>query len=164
LSLFGRGAHSSGVREAKPKDVPRIWELIRELAEYEKLGHAVVGSPELLKKHLFAWKVCGAFVAVEQKKVVGYCLYFRTYSTFRTQPGIWLEDLYVTPSHRRKGHGRALLQHLRNVSEDEGYGRLEWSVLDWNQSAIDFYRSMGADVMPDWRICRIGLGERGLGL
>lgn len=157
MSLFGRGLHTTGIREAKPRDLARIWELIQELAEFERLSHTVVGSPDLLKKHLFAWKVCGAFVAEEQGKIVGYCLFFRTYSTFRTQPGIWLEDLYVSPAFRRKGHGRALLQHLINVSREAGYGRLEWSVLDWNSDAIEFYRSMGADLLDDWRICRVGL-------
>ncbi len=89
--------------------------------------------------------------------MVGYALSFPTYSTFRTQPGLWLEDIYVTPAERGRGLGKAMLLHLIEEGRRAGLGRIEWSVLDWNQPAIDFYASLGADVLPDWRICRVSL-------
>jgi GNAT superfamily N-acetyltransferase len=89
--------------------------------------------------------------------IVGYTISFCTYSTFRTQKGLWLEDIYVTPSHRGKGLGKAMLESLIEEARQEGLGRIEWSVLDWNQSAIDFYQRLGASVLPDWRICRFSL-------
>jgi GNAT superfamily N-acetyltransferase len=146
---------ANAVRAATRADVPRIWELVRELAEYERLSHTVVGDAHQLERHAFDERLVDMYVAEEEGLVVGYTISFRTFSTFRTQPGIWLEDLYVTPSCRGKGHGKALLLNLMRIRQEEGYGRLEWSVLDWNEPSIRFYEAMGATLLPDWKICRV---------
>ena len=143
------------IRGAERADVPVIWRLINELAEYERLEHAVIGNAAELEKHIFDDRLCQVTVFQEGESVVGYTLCVPTYSTFRTQPGLWLEDLYVTPACRGKGYGKALLNNLIDICKTMGLGRLEWSVLDWNEPAIGFYKGMGADVLPDWRICRI---------
>ena len=143
------------IRPAERKDVPRIWELINELADYEKLTHAVTGSAEALEKHIFDNKICWVNVYELDGIVIGYTLCFTVYSTFRTQPGLWMEDLYVTPLHRGKGYGKALITFLIEYCRENNLGRLEWSVLDWNISAIRFYESMGATLLEDWRMCRI---------
>ena len=143
------------IRPAERKDVPQVWALINELADYERLTHAVTGNTELLEKHIFDDGFCIVFVKEIDGEVVGYTLSFPIYSTFRTLPGLWLEDLYVTPLMRGKGHGKELLTHLIEYCRERGLGRLDWSVLGWNEPSIQFYLAMGADVMPDWRICRI---------
>jgi len=143
------------IRQAERADVPRIWALIQELADYERLSHAVTGNVELLERHIFDDGHCLVFVFELDGEVVGYSLSFPLYSTFRTQPGLWLEDLYVTPSLRGKGYGKALLEHLMEYCREKGLGRLDWSVLSWNEPSIGFYQAMGAEVMPDWRICRV---------
>ena len=143
------------IRPAERTDTPRIWELINELADYEKLSNAVTGNSAALEKHVFDDRNCTVFVIEDDGVVVGYTLSFPTYSTFRTLPGVWLEDLYVTPAHRGKGLGKMLLHNLINHCRTNGLGRLEWSVLDWNEPAVAFYISQGAAVMPDWRTCRI---------
>lgn len=143
------------IRPIEPPDIEKVWSLIQELAAYEKLSDAVTGSADQLAQHIFKDKVCQAYVATEDDQVVGYAIVFFTYSTFRTQPGMWLEDLYVTPLHRGKGHGKALLKFLAAEVDRLGHGRLEWSVLDWNEPAIEFYKALGATIMPDWRICRL---------
>jgi GNAT superfamily N-acetyltransferase len=142
------------IREATLADLPRVWSLIGELAEFERLSHAVTGSLECLSLGLGKHYYC--FVCQPSGgEIVGYCLGFNTYSTFRAQPGLWLEDLYVTPDQRGRGYGKAMLSYLMEWCRREGLGRLEWSVLDWNESAIGFYESMGATVLSDWRICRV---------
>jgi GNAT superfamily N-acetyltransferase len=146
------------IRPAERKDIPRIWELIQELAEYERLTHAVTGNVDQLERHVFDDAMAIVFVFEVNDEIVGYTLSFPIYSTFRTLPGLWLEDLYVTPSHRCKGFGKALLTHLIAYCQVKGLGRLDWSVLSWNEPSIGFYQSMGAEVMPDWRICRISFG------
>lgn len=141
---------------ATPEDVPAIFELIQALAEYEKLTHLVTGDAETLAGHLFGEnRIAGALVARAGDRVVGFALFFTNYSTFLTRPGIYLEDLFVLPEYRRLGIGKALLEKLARVAIDRGAGRLEWSVLDWNRSAIDFYERMGATVLSEWRICRV---------
>lgn len=148
------------LRPAAPADLPAIVGLITELAEFEKLAHLVVVTPESLQPHLFGPRpVAEAVVGEVQGQVVAFALFFTNFSTFLGRPGLYLEDLYVQPAHRGTGLGKALLQHLGALAVQRGCGRFEWSVLDWNQRAIDFYQSMGADVMPDWRICRLS-GER----
>ncbi|MDX2065824.1 MAG: GNAT family N-acetyltransferase [Fimbriimonadaceae bacterium] len=147
------------LRSAEPTDLPRVWELILELAEYERLRPQVTGSLALLRAHFGT-----AFqleVAERSGEIVGYALWFTNFSTFRTRPGLYLEDLYVSPVARGQGIGKALLQRLIGIASERGYGRVEWSVLDWNQPAIDFYRSQGAEILTDWRICRISLPEPG---
>jgi GNAT superfamily N-acetyltransferase len=144
------------LRPATPADLPAIVGLIRELAEFEKLAHLVQVTPESLAPHLFGDKpVAEAAVGVVGGEVVAFALYFTNFSTFLGKPGLYLEDLYVQPAHRGTGLGKALLHHLGALAVARGCGRFEWSVLDWNGHAIRFYESMGATVMPDWRICRL---------
>ncbi len=147
------------IRAARPGDEAGLFELIRALAVYERLEHAVTGSAEDLGKHLFAPNArVEALVAESLGHMLGFALFFSSYSTFLARHGVYLEDLFVLEAQRRHGIGRALLGEVRRIAESRGAGRLEWSVLDWNQSAIDFYRSVGAEVLPDWRICRIRFG------
>ena len=144
------------IRSAIASDVPQIFNLIQALAEYEKLSHQVTGTAEDLKEHLFGDRVSAEVIVAEIKdKVVGFALFFPNYSTFLTQPGIYLEDLFVLPEYRRRGIGKAMLSHLGKLAVARNAGRLEWSVLDWNASAIAFYQDMGAKVLPDWRTCRV---------
>jgi GNAT superfamily N-acetyltransferase len=144
------------LRPARPDDVQDLLRLIRELAEFERLSHLVVATPELLAEHLFGPRPSAeAVVADAQGQVVGFALYFMNFSTFLGRPGLYLEDLYVQPAQRGRGLGRALLSHLGALAVARGCGRFEWSVLDWNEKAIRLYRHMGAQVLPDWRICRV---------
>jgi len=144
------------LRSATPSDLPAIVGLIRELAVFEKLEHLVVVTPESLWPHLFgARPAAEAVVGEVDGAVVAFALFFTNFSTFLGQPGLYLEDLYVQPAHRGSGLGKALLRHLGALAVARGCGRFEWSVLDWNRNAIDFYEKMGATVMPDWRICRV---------
>jgi GNAT superfamily N-acetyltransferase len=144
------------LRDAQPQDLPAIVGLIRELADFEQLTHLVRVTPETLQPHLFGPRpVAEALVGEVEGQVVAFALFFTNFSTFLGQPGLYLEDLYVQPAHRRSGLGSALLQRLAALAVQRGCGRFEWSVLDWNANAIDFYRRMGATVMPDWRICRV---------
>ncbi len=130
--------------------------LIRELADYERLQHEVEANAASLGEHLFGESPrCSALVATEADNIVGYALYFPSYSTFRSSPALFLEDLYVTPAARGKGHGRALLAAVAAAARDLGAARLDWNVLAWNQPAIDFYQTLGAEVLTDWRVCRL---------
>ncbi|MGI2908458.1 GNAT family N-acetyltransferase [Tolypothrix sp. VBCCA 56010] len=149
------------LRFAEPADCTVLFELIQALAEYEKLSHAVTGDAQSLKEHLFGSnKYIEAILAEYAGQAVGFALFFHNYSTFLTKPGIYLEDLFVLPKYRRKGIGKALLTKLAQIAVQRNCGRLEWSVLDWNEPAIAFYRSMGASILDDWRICRVTeLGE-----
>lgn len=144
------------LRAAEPRDVNAIVGLIRELAEFEKLSHLLQVTPETLHPHLFGERpVVEAQVAQLDGEVVGFALFFTNFSTFLSKPGLYLEDLYVRPALRGQGIGEALLSRLAAIAVERGYGRFEWSVLDWNSNAIRFYEKMGATVLPDWRICRI---------
>ncbi len=144
------------IRSAEPQDIDAIFALILGLAAYEQLSDKVTGSPDLLRSHLFGDRpYTEAIVAEVDGKLCGFALFFHTYSTFLTQPGLYLEDVFVLPEYRRQGMGKALMTHVAKIAHDRGCGRLEWSVLDWNQSAIEFYQSLGATVLPDWKICRI---------
>ena len=144
------------LRAAQPHDVTAIVGLIRELAEFEQLTHLLKVTPETLHPHLFGERpVAEAMVAESGGVVVGFALFFTNFSTFLAQPGLYLEDLYVRPERRGDGIGQALLARLARLAVQRGYGRFEWSVLDWNTHAIRFYEKMGATVLPDWRICRI---------
>jgi GNAT superfamily N-acetyltransferase len=147
---------SFALRAAELRDVVAIVGLIRELAEFEKLSHLVQATPERLRPHLFGEKpVAEALVAERGGEVVGFALFFTNFSTFLAQPGLYLEDLYVQPTHRGSGIGEALLARLGRLALERGCGRFEWSVLDWNENAIRFYERMGASVLPDWRTCRV---------
>lgn len=144
------------IRQAAVDDAPHIFKLIEALAEYEKLSHQVTGSVKQLKEHLFGDRQFAEAIVVEmERKIVGFALFFPNYSTFLTKPGIYLEDLFVLPEYRRRGMGKAMLSYLGKLAIARDVGRLEWSVLDWNQSAIAFYESMGAEVLTDWRTCRV---------
>jgi GNAT superfamily N-acetyltransferase len=144
------------IRPATPADTEAIVGLIRELAEFEKLTHLLEVTPDKLGEHLFGLRpVIEGLVAEHEGAVVAYALYFTNYSTFLARPGLYLEDLYVRPAQRGLGLGRALLVRLAEEANVRGYGRFEWSVLDWNENAIRFYEKLGATVMPDWRICRL---------
>jgi GNAT superfamily N-acetyltransferase len=144
------------IRPARVKDIDAIFELILGLAKYEQLSDKVTGSPDLLRSHLFGEKpYAEAIVAELENRVIGYALFFHTYSTFLTQPGLYLEDVFVASEYRRQGVGKALMTSVAKMAFDRGCGRLEWSVLEWNQNAIEFYQSLGATVLPEWRICRM---------
>ncbi len=144
------------LRPAAPHDVPALVQLIRELADFERLLHLVRATPEKLAVQLFGPRPAAEALVVERGgEVVGFALYFTNFSTFLAQPGLYLEDLYVRPEHRGAGIGRALLTRLAALAVERDCGRFEWSVLDWNETAIRFYEGMGATVMPEWRICRI---------
>jgi GNAT superfamily N-acetyltransferase len=151
------------LRAAAPRDVPALVGLISELAAFEHLSHLLRLTPETLAPHLFGERPVVEAVVAEVvdstadggHRVVAFALYFTNFSTFLAQPGLYLEDLYVQPACRGAGIGKALLSHLGALAVARGYGRFEWSVLDWNANAIRFYEKMGATVMPEWRICRV---------
>lgn len=147
---------SVAIRAATAADAACVWKLVRELAAYEKLEPLLTGSAEDLARHAFGPSpVVEILVAETQNRVVGYALFFATFSTFLAKPGIWMEDLYVTPAYRSQGIGKALLFAVAERARDRGCGRLEWSVLDWNAPSIAFYESLGAERMAEWQICRM---------
>jgi GNAT superfamily N-acetyltransferase len=144
------------IRPAEERDIDAIFDLIRGLAAYEKLSDRVTGNTELLRSHLFGERpYAEAIVAEIDRLAIGFALFFHNYSTFLTQPGLYLEDVFVQPEYRRQGVGKALISAVAKIAVDRGCGRLEWSVLEWNQNAIAFYQSLGATVLPDWKICRL---------
>ncbi len=144
------------LRAAEPRDLPELVRLIGALAEYEHLTHLLRATPEALGAQLFGPRpVAEAMVAEADGAVVGFALWFTSFSTFLCRPGIWLEDLFVLPGHRGRGIGKAMLKHLAALAVERGCGRFEWSVLDWNAPSIRFYEAMGAALLPDWRICRV---------
>ena len=140
------------IREAEPADVPLVACLIRELAEYERLLPEVRMTEERLAGNLFGPRHYAAVAIAEDEPgwPLGFALFFHNFSTFLGLPGIYLEDLYVRPDQRGRGVGRALLEHLARLARQRGCGRLEWSVLDWNEPAIGFYRRLGARANSDW--------------
>lgn len=146
------------IRPARPGDEASLFGLIRELARFEHLEHQVGGSAEALGRHLFGERsYAEALLAEAGGEAIGFALFFPTYSTFLTKPGLYLEDLFVRESHRGKGVGHALLTEVARIATQRGAGRLEWSVLDWNAKAITFYERFGARVHPEWRLCRVVL-------
>lgn len=146
----------SEVRAAVPEDVPAILGLIRELADYEREPEAVVATETDLHTALFSTTpLAHCLVVGEPGEVVGMALWFVTFSTWEGKHGIYLEDLYVQPEHRGKGYGKAFLTRLAAECVDRGYRRLEWTVLDWNEPALGFYRSLGAMGMDEWTVHRV---------
>lgn len=144
------------IRPALPADVPTIARLIRELAEYERLSHEVFLEEDLLREHLFgARPYAEVLLAEDAGIVVGMALFFHNYSTFLGRPGLYLEDLFVLPEFRGRGFGKALLRAVAQVAVARECGRLEWSVLDWNEPSIAFYRSVGAQAMDEWTVFRL---------
>jgi GNAT superfamily N-acetyltransferase len=148
--------NSRDIRAALPGDVPTILNLIRQLAVYEKLEHMVTGTPAMLNAALFGPNPsCECVLIADEGKTVGFALYFTTFSTFLCKSGLYLEDLFVVPEARGRGHGKALLICLAQLAQQRGCGRFEWRVLDWNKPSIDFYRSLGASIMPEWHLVRM---------
>jgi GNAT superfamily N-acetyltransferase len=162
LAFCGAHGMRSGmpieIRRATPADVPLILRFIRELADYEKLSHEVAATEDTLRATLFPASGAPAaecVLASVDGEAAGFALYFFNYSTFLARPGLYLEDLFVSPARRGSGVGKALLLHLAKLANERGCGRMEWSVLDWNQPAIDFYRSLGAVPMSEWTVFRL---------
>lgn len=145
------------IRAAGFSDIPEILAFIRDLAVYEKLEDQVVVTEEILREQLFEQQRASCLMALEADTPVGFALYFYNFSTFLGRPGLYLEDLFIKPEFRGRGYGKQLLLHLRQVAIEQGYGRMEWSVLDWNTPAIDFYKSLGAVPMNEWTVFRMTL-------
>jgi GNAT superfamily N-acetyltransferase len=144
------------IRPARRADAALVLGFIRELAEYERLAHQVVATPADLERSLFGDPPYAyALIAETAGEAVGFAVYFFNFSTFMGRPGLYLEDLFVRPTSRGHGIGRALLRHLAALALERGCGRLEWAVLDWNEPAIRFYRGLGACANDDWTIYRV---------
>lgn len=144
------------IRPAAPEDVPVIANLIRALAEYERMTDQVVMTEDSLREHLFGPRPYAEVLLAEHAgAVVGFAFFFHNYSTFLGRPGIYLEDLFVLPENRGQGHGKALLRALARLALERGCGRLEWCVLDWNTPSIEFYRALGAVSMDEWSTFRV---------
>ncbi len=144
------------IRAAQPADVPVLLQLIRELADYERLAHQVVATERDLDESLFGREPAAQAILAElEGQPAGFAIYFFNFSTFLARPGLYLEDLFVRPAQRRRGVGKALFRHLARVAVERRCGRFEWSVLDWNQPAIAFYRSLGAVPLIEWTVFRL---------
>ncbi len=144
------------IKPATEADVPVILSFVKQLAEYEKLAHEVIATESSLRETLFGRRR-NAEVAIGyfETKPVGFVLFFHNYSTFLGQPGLYIEDLFVNEAYRRRGFGSALLLYVARLAQERRCGRLEWSVLDWNEPAIQFYKKLGAIPMSDWTVYRI---------
>jgi GNAT superfamily N-acetyltransferase len=144
------------IRAAAPGDLPAIQSMIAALAEYEKLSHLCVATEADLADALFGpRRFAEVLISCKDGEVAAFALFFHNFSTFLGRPGLWLEDLFVLPAHRRQGCAQALLRALAQIARERGCGRFEWAVLDWNAPAIAFYESLGAAILPDWRIARV---------
>jgi ribosomal protein S18 acetylase RimI-like enzyme len=143
------------LENATEKDLPQILTLIKELADYEKLSRAVVATEDILRDSLFRKRVAEVVIGYCDDEPAGFAVFFQTFSTFLGVPGMYLEDLYVIPRFRRHGLGRLLLTHLAKIACERGYGRVEWSVLDWNELAIGFYKGLEAKPMDEWTVFRL---------
>lgn len=144
------------IRPATPADVPTIARLIGALAEYERLSHEVVLDERDLAAHLFGPRpYCECLIAEDAGTPVGFALFFHNYSTFLAKPGVHLEDLFVLPEYRGRGHGKGLFLAVARLAAERGCGRFEWAVLDWNEPAIGFYKALGAISMSDWTVMRL---------
>lgn len=146
------------IRPAEPADVELLFELIVELATYEKAPEQVHGSPELLRRSLFEQKVAEGLVVEVGGEAVGYAFFFTTFSTWECRPGIWLEDVFVRPEHRRGGIGQAVLAHLARIAVERECARLDWCALEWNQPALGFYDKLGATRLDEWLMLRLDGG------
>ena len=148
--------HPFEIRPAIAGDEVHILRLIQALADYEKLSHEVIATEAALRETLFGSKrVAECQLAQINGKVVGFALYFYNYSTFLAKPGIYLEDLFVEPEYRGQGIGKALIESVFIKANKEGCGRVEWSVLNWNEPPIQFYKSLGAKPMDEWTVYRL---------
>lgn len=139
------------IRPAREEDVPVLFDLILELASYEKLSDAVSGDAEVLRRSLFEEQAAEALMLeAPDGTAIGYAIFFTTFSTFKCRSVLWLEDVYVRPEHRRGGIGRAVMEHLAQLAQERGHVRLEWVALDWNEPAIVFYEGLGAKRLEEW--------------
>jgi len=145
------------IRPATEADVELLHGLIVELAEYEKLADAVVGDAETLRDTLFELRAAEALILEAGEEVAGYAIFFTTFSSFEMRPGIWLEDVYVRPTHRRGGIGLAVMEHLAALALERGCARLDWCALEWNEPALRFYDQLGARRLDEWRMLRLEL-------
>ena len=144
------------IRPARREDVPVVHALIRALADFERLAHLCTATEADLDAALFGPRPAAeVLIAWKGDDPAAFALFFHNFSTFLGRRGLWLEDLFVQPPYRRQGCAKALLRTLAGIARDRGCGRFEWAVLDWNVAAIDFYRALGATVLPDWRISRV---------
>ena len=144
------------IRKAEKSDIPLVLDFINKLAEYERLSHEVVATEGDLERYLFGKeKVAEVFIGYEGELPVGFALFFHNFSTFLGKPGIYLEDLFVLEEHRGKGYGTKLLARLAALALERNCGRLEWAVLDWNESPIEFYKSLGVRMMDEWIVNRL---------
>jgi len=144
------------IRKTTEADIPVILDLIRQLAEYEREPESVVATEEGLREVLFGpQRSAETLLALESNRPVGFAVYFYNFSTWLGRPGLYLEDLFVLPSERGKGYGRALLERLAQIAHERGCGRMEWAVLDWNEPAIQFYKKLGAAPMNEWTVFRL---------
>ncbi len=144
------------IRFAREDDIPEILHLIRELADYEQLAHCVTATPEVLRTSLFGdRRAAEVLLAFTEGRPIGYALFFHNFSTFLGKPGIYIEDIFVRPTYRQHGVGKAFFQKIAAIAIERDCGRIEWSVLDWNRSAIDFYRAMGAHPVDGWTVYRL---------
>jgi GNAT superfamily N-acetyltransferase len=159
MTADGSGSTArSGVttRFARRSDLPVVHAMIRALADYERLSHLCIAREQDLDAALFGPRPAAeVLLAQRDGATAGFALFFHTFSTFLGRRGLWLEDLFVPPEHRRHGCAKALLSALAQVAVERGCGRFEWTVLDWNAQAIAFYESLGATVLPDWRVVRV---------
>ena len=142
-------------RYAEEKDCGQILDFIKALADYEKMSDQVIATEETLRVQLFEKKQAEVIFALESGVEVGFALFFHNFSTFLGKSGLYLEDLFVRPEYRGKGHGKALLRKLASIAVERGYGRFEWWCLDWNKPSIDFYKSLGAVPMDEWTVYRV---------
>ncbi|HEX6602889.1 MAG TPA: GNAT family N-acetyltransferase [Solirubrobacterales bacterium] len=144
------------IRPATEADAQLLFDLILELAAYEKLADDVAGDAEVLRRSLFEEKAAEALLLeTADGEAIGYAIFFTTFSTFECRSGIWLEDVYVRPEHRRGGIGRMVMEHLARLAHERGHVRLEWVALDWNEPALNFYEKLGARRLDDWLIHRL---------
>jgi GNAT superfamily N-acetyltransferase len=149
-------ANDLQIRPATEADAQLLFDLIMELATYEKLADKVAGDPEVLRRSLFEEKAAEALLLeTPDGEAIGYAIFFTTFSTFECRSGIWLEDVYVRPEHRRGGIGRAVMEHLADLAHKRGHVRLEWVALDWNEPALNFYEKLGARRLDDWVVHRL---------
>lgn len=143
------------LRDATERDLPLILTLIKSLADYEKLSHIVDATEDMLRESLFGRRAAETILGYCGDEPAGFAMYFQTFSTFKGRPGMYLEDLYVVPKFRRHGLGTMLLKRLAQIALERNYGRIEWSVLDWNELAIGFYKKLGALPMDEWTVYRL---------
>ena len=145
------------IRDARTNDIPSILFFIKELAIYEKMLDEVIVTEEMLYEELFIKESAYCVLAFENEIPIGFALYFFNFSTFKGRQGLYLEDLYIKPEFRGKGYGKHMFLHLKEIANDHNCARMEWSVLDWNSPAIDFYKSIGAIPMDEWTVYRLVL-------